>query len=176
MTPLPPPQPIQPPSPPQPPNPKPQPQPIQPPPLVQVNQKHGLQHRNNPRSSNQYDVLAEGQNSGSRQSQHNVDERTGPSQSNVDEQTEPKPADTEARRFWMNCRNGFHAVVVRSPPELSENGSLLCSFGYIPLGFSGNFKDISGSSSEWNLISTLFPFSMKGGSSKKGFQREPFVY
>ncbi|KAI5411559.1 hypothetical protein KIW84_056570 [Lathyrus oleraceus] len=151
MTPLPPPQPIQPPSPPPPPNPKPQPQPIQPPHLVQ--------------------------------SRHNVDERTGPSQSNVDEQTEPKPADTEARRFWMectlrcqNCRNGFHAVVVRSPPELSENGSLLCSFGYIPLGFSGNFKDISGSSSEWNLISTLFPFSMKGGSSKKGFQREPFVY
>ncbi|KAI5411558.1 hypothetical protein KIW84_056569 [Lathyrus oleraceus] len=132
-------------------------------------------------------------------SRHYVDERIGPSQSNVDEQTEPKPADTEPGSFWtacpycyamfeypnfyqectlqcQNCRNGFHAVVVRSPPELSENGSLFYSFRYIPLGFSGNFKDISGSSSEWNLISTLFPFSMKGGSSKKGFQREPFVY
>ncbi|CAL5183225.1 unnamed protein product [Lathyrus oleraceus] len=195
--PLPPPQPIQPPQPP--PKPKPQPQPIQTPPPVQVNQNHGLQQRNTPRSSNQANVITEGQNNGPRQSRRNIDDRTGPSQSNVDEQTEPKPADTEAGSFWtacpycyamfeypnvyqectlrcQNCRKGFHAVVVRSPPELSENGSLFCSFGYIPLGFSGNFKDISGSSSEWNPISTLFPCSMKGASSKKGFQREPVVY
>ncbi|CAK8530324.1 unnamed protein product [Lathyrus sativus] len=194
--PQPPPQHIQPPPPPQP---KPQPQPIQPPPPAQVNQNHGLQLRNNLRSSNEANVVAEGHNNGPRQSRRNVDERTRTSQSNVDKPTEPKPAETEAGSFWtacpycyamfeypnvyqectlrcQNCRKGFHAVVVRSPPELSEDGSLFCSFGYIPLGFSGNFRDISGSSSEWNPISTLFPCSMKGSSSKRGLQRGPFVY
>ncbi|XP_058727112.1 uncharacterized protein LOC131598540 [Vicia villosa] len=195
----PPPQPIQPPQPPPP------PQPIQPPPLpqqhiqppppsVQVNQNHDFQQRNNPNpgSFNKANLVAEERNSGPR-----------PSRSNVDEPTRPKPAETaetEVGSFWtacpycyamfeypnvyqectlrcQNCRKGFHAVVVRSPPELGEDGSKFCSFGYIPLGFSGDFKDISGSSSEWNPVSTLFPCSMKGGSSKRGvYQREPVVY
>ncbi|CAI8591384.1 unnamed protein product [Vicia faba] len=183
------PQPIQPPPPP------PQPQPIQPsPPSVQVNHNHDLQHRNNP------NVIAEEQNNnGPRRSLSNIDRPTRPCQSNVDKPTEPKPVDSEVGSFWtacpycyamfeypnvyqectlrcQNCRKGFHAVVVRSPPELAEDGSLFCSFGYIPLGFSGDFKDISGSSSEWNPVSTLFPCTMKGASSKRGAPRGPVVY
>ncbi|WJX22074.1 hypothetical protein P8452_11416 [Trifolium repens] len=184
---------FQPPSPPQP-----QPQPIQSPyPQVQVNHNHShsQQQRKNPRSSNEARVVHEEQNNGP--SYDNADEHTGPRpRPAVD-----RPGGTDGGSFWtacpycfgmfeypkvyedctlrcQNCRRGFHAVVVRAPPELTEDeggkdGGSFCSFGYFPLGFTGNFKDISGSSSEWNPISPLFPCP---SNSKKDARKGPVSY
>ncbi|KAE9599330.1 hypothetical protein Lal_00044146 [Lupinus albus] len=75
----------------------------------------------------------------------------------------------------QNCRRGFTAAVVRAPLNLGENDDRYCSWGFIPLGFSGNFKDLSGGSSDWNPFSPLFPCPLKGGSTRKG-RKGPVAY
>ncbi|KAK2437283.1 Chaperone DnaJ-domain superfamily protein [Trifolium repens] len=65
----------------------------------------------------------------------------------------------------QNCQRGFHAVVIRSPP-LNEIDSSLCTWGFFPLGFSGDSKDVNGASSNWNPIAPLFPSSVKGSSNR----------
>ncbi|CAL0334359.1 unnamed protein product [Lupinus luteus] len=74
-----------------------------------------------------------------------------------------------------NCRRGFTAVVVRAPPNLGGNDDSYCSWGFMPLGYSGNFKDLSGGSSDWNPFSPLFPCPLKGGSTRKG-RKGPVAY
>ncbi|GAU30556.1 hypothetical protein TSUD_65660 [Trifolium subterraneum] len=66
----------------------------------------------------------------------------------------------------QSCWRGFHAVVIRSPP-LNEIDSSFSTWGFFPLGFSGNSKDVNGASSNWNPIAPLFPSSMKGSSNRK---------
>lgn len=78
----------------------------------------------------------------------------------------------------QSCRRGFHAVVVRSPPVMSDgNGKdgYFCSWGFFPVGFSGDFKDVSGSSSKWNPFSPLFPCPTKGDSGKRN-KKGPWVF
>ncbi|KAK7400366.1 hypothetical protein VNO78_11572 [Psophocarpus tetragonolobus] len=68
----------------------------------------------------------------------------------------------------QSCRRGFHAVVIRSPPPpLSGKDGSYCSWGFFPLGFSGNSKDVNGFSSNWNPFSPLFPCPLKGSSYRK---------
>ncbi|XP_019421594.1 PREDICTED: uncharacterized protein LOC109331508 [Lupinus angustifolius] len=66
----------------------------------------------------------------------------------------------------QNCRRGFHAVVIRSPP-LNGLDESFCTWGFLPLGFSGDSKDINGVGSNWNPFSPLFPCSLKGNTKKK---------
>ncbi|CAL0331465.1 unnamed protein product [Lupinus luteus] len=66
----------------------------------------------------------------------------------------------------QNCRRGFHAVVIRSPP-LNGLDESFCSWGFLPLGFSGDSKDINRARSNWNPFSPLFPCSLKGNTKKK---------
>ncbi|CAL0300823.1 unnamed protein product [Lupinus luteus] len=68
----------------------------------------------------------------------------------------------------QSCRNGFTALVVRAPPNLGVNDDSYCSWGFIPVGFSGNSKELSGGSSEWNPFSPLFPCHLKGRRGRKG--------
>ncbi|XP_045817030.1 uncharacterized protein LOC123910047 [Trifolium pratense] len=184
----------------QPPSPPPpqQPQQIQPPhPQVQVNHNQSHNQRKNPRSTNEDRVIYEEQNN--EPSYDNADEPTGPRPR--PEPAVDRQGGTDGGSFWtacpycfgmfeypkvyedctlrcQNCRRGFHGLAVRAPPELSEDdggkdGGSFCSFGYFPLGFTGNFKDISGSTSEWNPISPLFPCP---GNSKKNARKGPVSY
>ncbi|OIV96189.1 hypothetical protein TanjilG_14866 [Lupinus angustifolius] len=68
----------------------------------------------------------------------------------------------------QSCRRGFTALVVKAPPNLGMNDDGYCSWGFIPVGFSGNSKDLSGGSSEWNPFSPLFPCPLKGRRGRKG--------
>ncbi|XP_047149884.1 uncharacterized protein LOC124821980 [Vigna umbellata] len=67
----------------------------------------------------------------------------------------------------QSCRRGFHAVVIRSPPPLNGKDGSYCSWGFFPLGFSGDSKDVNGLSSNWNPFSPLFPCPLKGSSYSK---------
>ncbi|KAH1087406.1 hypothetical protein GYH30_018809 [Glycine max] len=67
----------------------------------------------------------------------------------------------------QSCRRGFHAVVIRSPPPLSGKDGSYCSWGFFPLGFSGNSKDVNGHASNWNPFSPLFPCPLKGSSYRR---------
>lgn len=53
-------------------------------------------------------------------------------------------------------------MVIRSPPPLTGKDGSYCSWGFFPLGFSGNSKDVNGVSSNWNPFSPLFPCPLKG--------------
>ncbi|KAK7302571.1 hypothetical protein RJT34_13463 [Clitoria ternatea] len=111
----------------------------------------------------------------------------------------PRSSETEGGSFWtacpycyvmyeypkvyedctlrcQSCSRAFHAVVVRSPPGLVEEGGSFCSWGFFPLGFSGDFKDISGTASKWNPFSPLFPCPPKGGHSTRRHQKGPWVF
>ncbi|RYR18743.1 hypothetical protein Ahy_B03g063346 isoform C [Arachis hypogaea] len=66
----------------------------------------------------------------------------------------------------QSCRRGFQAVVIRSPP-LNGKDSSFCSWGFFPLGFSQDSKDINGFSSNWNPFSPLFPCPLKGSNRRK---------
>ncbi|XP_073226679.1 uncharacterized protein [Cicer arietinum] len=68
----------------------------------------------------------------------------------------------------QSCRRGFHAVVIRSPP-LNEIDSSFCTWGFFPLGFSGDLKDVNGASSNWNPLCPLFPFPSKSSNKKKSW-------
>ncbi|XP_027932138.1 uncharacterized protein LOC114187919 [Vigna unguiculata] len=75
----------------------------------------------------------------------------------------------------QSCRRGFHAVVVRPPPE--DGLGSFSSWGFFPVGFSGDFRDISGSSSKWNPFSPLIPCAFKGEEQQGGKQqKEPYVF
>ncbi|PNX90930.1 chaperone dnaJ-domain containing protein, partial [Trifolium pratense] len=67
----------------------------------------------------------------------------------------------------QSCRRGFHAVVIRSPPMNEIEDSSFCTWGFFPLGFSGDSKDVNGASSNWNPVAPLFPSSLKGSSNRK---------
>ncbi|KAK7363079.1 hypothetical protein VNO77_05208 [Canavalia gladiata] len=67
----------------------------------------------------------------------------------------------------QSCRRGFHAVVIRSPPSVSGKDGSYCSWGFFPLGFSGNSKDVNGLSSNWNPFSPLCPCPLKGSNRKQ---------
>ncbi|TKY59460.1 DnaJ subfamily B member 12 [Spatholobus suberectus] len=67
----------------------------------------------------------------------------------------------------QSCRRGFHAVVIRSPPPLTGKDGSYCSWGFFPLGFSGDSKDVNGFASNWNPFSPLFPCPLKGSSNRK---------
>ncbi|KAF7843012.1 chaperone DnaJ-domain protein [Senna tora] len=75
----------------------------------------------------------------------------------------------------QSCRRGFHAMRVRSPPVEAKD-SYYCCWGFFPLGFSGNFKDISGTNSKWNPFSAMFACPLKGGASNRRSNRGPWVY
>ncbi|KAG5114034.1 hypothetical protein JHK82_037303 [Glycine max] len=75
----------------------------------------------------------------------------------------------------QNCRRGFHGVVVPSPSKDGTFGSF-CSWGFFPVGFSGDFKDINGSSSKWNPFSPLFPCALQGGEENGRYQKGPWVF
>lgn len=77
----------------------------------------------------------------------------------------------------QSCRRGFHAMSVRTPPVAGKD-TYYCCWGFFPLGFSGNFKDISGTSSKWNPFSAMFACPLKGGGTinNRRSQRGPWVY
>ncbi|CAL0314005.1 unnamed protein product [Lupinus luteus] len=72
----------------------------------------------------------------------------------------------ECTLLCRSCRRGFHAVVIRSPP-LNGLDESFCSWGYLPLGFSGDSKDVNGVGSNWNPLSPLFPCPVKENTKKK---------
>lgn len=76
----------------------------------------------------------------------------------------------------QNCRRGFHAVVVPSPPLVDGKDGSFCSWGFFPVGFSGDFKDISGSGSKWNPFSPLFPFPLKGDETTRNQKGNSVFY
>ncbi|KAL5157115.1 hypothetical protein HKD37_15G041906 [Glycine soja] len=117
---------------------------------------------------------------------------------NATELTRASEAESEGASFWtacpycyvmyeypkvyedctlrcQNCRRGFHAMVVRSPPKDGTFGSF-CSWGFFPVGFSGDFKDINGSSSKWNPFSPLFPCALRGAEQNSRYQKGPWVF
>lgn len=59
-------------------------------------------------------------------------------------------------------------MVIRSPPLNGKDASF-CSWGFFPLGFSGNCKDVNGVSNNWNPFSPLFPCALKGSSRKRNW-------
>ncbi|XP_057431638.1 uncharacterized protein LOC130724434 [Lotus japonicus] len=164
------------------------PPPPPPPPSIHL---HPVQNHVNPSSDDVPVVVADA-----------VEEDNRPSQDNVTEPTQP--SENDGRTFWtacpycyamfeypsvyeectlrcQSCRRGFHGVAVRSlPPGLTEEeGGLtsFCSWGFFPVGFSGDLKSIGGASSEWNPFSPLFPCALNGGgSSYRGRKRGPKVY
>ncbi|XP_028785423.1 uncharacterized protein LOC114741341 isoform X2 [Neltuma alba] len=75
----------------------------------------------------------------------------------------------------QSCRRGFHAVKVRTPPVAGKD-SYYCCWGFFPLGFSGDFKDISGTNSKWNPFSAMFACPLRGGGGGRGSQKGPWVY
>ncbi|KAI9095653.1 hypothetical protein K1719_026213 [Acacia pycnantha] len=74
----------------------------------------------------------------------------------------------------QSCRRGFHAMKVRTPPMAGKD-SYYCCWGFFPLGFSGDFKDISGTNSKWNPFSAMFACPLKGGGGVKS-ARGSWVY
>ncbi|RYR35735.1 hypothetical protein Ahy_A10g050854 isoform E [Arachis hypogaea] len=83
----------------------------------------------------------------------------------------------ECTLLCQSCRRPFHALAVRSPPELTGKDGFMsfCSWGFMPLGFSGDFKDISGSASQWNPFSALVPCPLKGADRWRHL-RGPWAY
>ncbi|XP_054776229.1 uncharacterized protein LOC129284778 isoform X1 [Prosopis cineraria] len=81
----------------------------------------------------------------------------------------------------QSCRRGFHAVRVRTPPVAGKD-SYYCCWGFFPLGFSGDFRHISGTNSKWNPFSAMFACPLRGGggggggASNKGSRRGPWVF
>ena len=61
-------------------------------------------------------------------------------------------------------------MVVRSPP--GDCSGSFYSWGFFPVGFSGDFKDISGSSSKWNPFSPLFPCAFRGEEEQSRKQQK----
>jgi len=65
--------------------------------------------------------------------------------------------------------------VVRSPPD--DGVGSFSGWGFFPVGFSGDFRDINGSSSNWNPFSPLVPCAFKGEEMQsRKHQKGPYVF
>ncbi|GAV79690.1 DnaJ domain-containing protein [Cephalotus follicularis] len=84
----------------------------------------------------------------------------------------------------QNCKRAFHAVMIASPPvtgKNSDSGEYFCCWGFMPLGFNGNAKNIGGMGSNWSPISAMFncpngPNDPNGNSNKPKKSNPPRVY
>ncbi|KAK6241284.1 DnaJ domain - like 10 [Theobroma cacao] len=63
--------------------------------------------------------------------------------------------DCTLRCQTKSCRRAFHAVVIPSPP-VNGKDTYFCCWGFFPLGFSGNGKNMGGNFPSWSPISTMF--------------------
>ncbi|KAM7251902.1 hypothetical protein ACFE04_023785 [Oxalis oulophora] len=71
----------------------------------------------------------------------------------------------------QNCKRAFQAVAIASPPVTAGNkNEYFCCWGFFPLGFSGDLKDLN--SSNWSPFSPMF--ACPGGNGKKS--AAPRVY
>ncbi|KAK7328101.1 hypothetical protein VNO77_22197 [Canavalia gladiata] len=175
--------------PPPPPPPPPPPAPPVPPTFFPIQSPN---HNLNPNLNQQPQTISPG----SRDDRPVGEEERPSREDNASELT--RPSETEGASFWtacpycyvmyeypkvyeectlrcQSCRRGFHAVALRRPPVMNGKDDSFCSWGFFPLGFSGNFKDISGSSSNWNPFSPLVPCSLSGASNRR-FQKGPWVF
>lgn len=57
--------------------------------------------------------------------------------------------------------------MVLRPPPLNGIDTTFCTWGFQPIGYSGDSKDVHGVSSNWNPFSPLFPCPSKGSSNRK---------
>lgn len=67
----------------------------------------------------------------------------------------------------QNCKRAFHAAVIPSPPVRGKDDTYFCCWGFFPLGFSGNAKDLSGSSG-WMPFSPMFTCPIQDDGKKGG--------
>ncbi|XWS63102.1 hypothetical protein CRYUN_Cryun06bG0067600 [Craigia yunnanensis] len=76
-----------------------------------------------------------------------------------------------------NCRRAFHAVVIPSPP-VNGKDTYFCCWGFFPLGFSGNGKNMGGNFPSWSPISTMFacPNEKNAGKQKTAQKSAPRVF
>ncbi|XVE49485.1 hypothetical protein DITRI_Ditri01bG0086000 [Diplodiscus trichospermus] len=74
--------------------------------------------------------------------------------------------DCTLRCQTKNCRRAFHAVVIPSPP-VNGKDTYFCSWGFFPLGFSGNGKNMGGNCPSWSPISTMFACPNKNAGKQK---------
>ncbi|PPD97973.1 hypothetical protein GOBAR_DD05046 [Gossypium barbadense] len=68
-----------------------------------------------------------------------------------------------------NCRRAFHAMVIPSPP-FNGNDTYFCCWGFYPLGFSGNGKNMGRKFPSWSPISSVFTCS---NNKDEGKQKNP---
>ncbi|XP_022763657.1 uncharacterized protein LOC111309077 [Durio zibethinus] len=85
--------------------------------------------------------------------------------------------DCTLRCQTKNCRRAFHAVVIPSPP-VNGNDTYFCCWGFYPLGFSGNGKNMGGNFPSWSPISTMFacPNNKNTGKEKTAKKSAPRVF
>ncbi|KAJ8764736.1 hypothetical protein K2173_009124 [Erythroxylum novogranatense] len=73
----------------------------------------------------------------------------------------------------QNCKRSFHASVIPSPP-LTDKDQYFCSWGFFPVGFSGdNGKNLGGSG--WSPISAMFATPLQAGGMKSTKPTKPKV-
>ncbi|XP_022748844.1 uncharacterized protein LOC111298373 [Durio zibethinus] len=63
--------------------------------------------------------------------------------------------DCTLRCQTKECRRAFHAVVIPSPP-VNGKDTYFCCWGFFPLGFSGNDKNMGSNFPSWSPISPMF--------------------
>ncbi|XWS54561.1 hypothetical protein CRYUN_Cryun10bG0099700 [Craigia yunnanensis] len=85
--------------------------------------------------------------------------------------------DCTLRCQTKDCRRAFHAVVIPSPP-VSGKDTYFCCWGFFPLGFSGNGKNMGGNFPSWSPISTMFacPNNKNAGKQKNTKKSAPRVF
>ncbi|MBA0786724.1 hypothetical protein Gotri_027137 [Gossypium trilobum] len=77
--------------------------------------------------------------------------------------------DCTLRCQTKNCRRAFHAMVIPSPP-FNGNDTYFCCWGFYPLGFSGNGKNMGRKFPSWSPISSVFTCS---NNKDEGKQKNP---
>ncbi|KAE8679993.1 Chaperone DnaJ-domain superfamily protein, putative isoform 1 [Hibiscus syriacus] len=90
----------------------------------------------------------------------------------------PKAYEDYTLRCQMKeCRRAFHAVVIPSPP-LNGKDTYFCCWGFYPLGFSGNGKNMDGNFPCWSPISPMFTCSnnKNAGKEKNSKKSAPRVF
>ncbi|XVE93624.1 hypothetical protein REPUB_Repub01dG0210100 [Reevesia pubescens] len=82
--------------------------------------------------------------------------------------------DCTLRCQTKNCRRAFHAVVIPSPP-VNGKDTYFCSWGFFPLGFSGNG---GGNFPSWSPVSIMFacPNNKNAGKQKTAKKSAPRVF
>ncbi|XVF01507.1 hypothetical protein REPUB_Repub04eG0094700 [Reevesia pubescens] len=71
-----------------------------------------------------------------------------------------------------NCRRAYHAVVIPSPP-VNGKDTHFCCWGFFPLGYSGNGKNMGGNFPRWSPISTMFAFPNNTNAGKQKTTKKP---